>query len=99
MDFEDGTIRDADQFALRSFTRGAATLHQMMFNFGKTRVEIDEADGAVLIHCEDVAAYPEATRLSSEGYSTAMSSRALGRPCEVRVERVRPDSFTLRFSS
>ena len=46
---------------------------------------------------EDVRGYPEATRISGEGYTSRMASWALGRPCRVRAEDVQPDAFTFRF--
>lgn len=98
MAYEEGTLENASALQLKSFARTAATLHNMFFNFGQPRVEADAAGDAILIHYENVEGYPDATRITSEGYTAAMATLALGRQCEVRSENVRPDSFTLRFA-
>ena len=97
MAFGDGSQRDATVLELKSFVRQVATIHNMLFNFGKTRVEIAPDTETILIHYREMTGYPDATRLSSEGYTSATVSWALGRHCDVVSENLHSDGFTFRF--
>jgi hypothetical protein len=97
MSFEKGSLGDASVAELKSFIRQTVTIHTMFFNFGSTRVEIDPKDHAVLVHYREMSGYPEAVRLTSEGYTSTVATWALGRPCRICCEQLRPDGFTFRY--
>lgn len=97
MSFDEGAVRNATTRELKSFARQTATIHNMFFNFGAPRVEVEESSDTLLIHYEDMTGYPEATRLTSEGFTAAMATRALGVRCRIECENVREDGFTFRF--
>ena len=97
MSFDEGAVREATLLEMKSFARQTATIHNALFDFGRPVVELDEEREHILIRYEDVRGYPEATRISGEGYTSRMASWALGRPCRVRAEDVQPDAFTFRF--
>jgi len=96
MDYEDGVLAEASALELRGFSRQTSTLHEMFFNYGTVRVVSDEA-GQIRIHYEGMADHPDSIRLTSEGYTGAMATRALGRSCRVESEDVARDSYTFRF--
>ena len=98
MTYEEGTLEKASALELKSFSRLTATMHNVFFNFGESRVDADPETGAILIHYTRMESYPDATRLSSEGYASRMSTLAVGRECEARSENVRRDGFTLRIA-
>ena len=99
MDFEEGTLESASHIRRVSFARRSATLNSMMFNFGTSRIEVDEANRDTLIHYEEVGEFPDSMRYTIQGFTEAVARIASGVDVPVSLEEIHPDRFTLRIGS
>ena len=97
MDFDEGDLVGAPKQARRFFARKAATMHEMMFNFGTCRVEVDDKTNETFIHYEEVSDFPESIRYGTLGFTAAVAKLATGVALDVSIEGVEEDRFTMRI--
>jgi hypothetical protein len=99
LDFKDGNLAGAEESRVRLFTRQSATLHEIMFNRGKCRMEMEEGGKAVLMHYEDVGEFPNSMRYVNTGFTAAVSAMANGEEVPVTLENQARDRYTIRIGS